>query len=151
MDIKSTRSFSSNRKAMIASTRKKKGRREDNYEDDFIHASPPNKDGRHKQFNTINICKRANLAMNWQNVGYEATSLWTFPLHLTRHDPGGHRGRYWRFPLTDPCQEGEEQAVPSHGEDDPRQREHGAQQAGSKSGVADVVERGGRRSERKLA
>lgn len=64
-------------------------------------------------------------------------------LHLTRHYPGGHRGRYWRFSLTDPCQEGEEEAIPSHGEDDPRQGEHGAQQAGSTSGMT-VVGEGGR-------
>lgn len=39
-------------------------------------------------------------------------------IHLTRHHPSGHSGRYRGFPLADVGQEGEEQAVPSHGKDD---------------------------------
>lgn len=66
-----------------------------------------------------------------------------FPRRLTRHDPGGHRGRHWGLSLADPCQEGEEQAIPSHGKDDTRQGEHGAQQAGSRSGMTVVGEGGG--------
>lgn len=42
----------------------------------------------------------------------------TLSIHLTRHNPGGHSGRYGGFPLTDVGEEGEEQAIPSHGKDD---------------------------------
>ena len=47
---------------------------------------------------------------------------------LTRHYARSNSGRNRGFPLADMGQEGEEQAVPCHGKDDPRQREHGAQQ-----------------------
>lgn len=49
-------------------------------------------------------------------------------MRLTGHNASSHGGRYGGFSLTDVGQEGEEKAVPSHGEDDSRERKHGTQQ-----------------------
>lgn len=125
MDIKSTRSFRSNRKAMIASTRKKRG---------WFHLSlteqgRANKEGCHHEpcWSRYHTYLLSDTAVGFSYSGCVPHST----LHLTWQNPGSQRGRHRGFSLTDPCQEGEEEPIPRHGKDDPRQGEHGAQQAGS--------------------